>query len=280
MAEHIPIFLASDDNYVSYLAVTIASVCYNTKSFVDFYILDNGISDFNKKQLEILRRNFSDFTLEYLPVNENSLLENIEYKNKSKYITKATYSRFLIPEFKPELSKIVYLDVDIILLDDIEKLWQKELDGYALGACPGSSILAKIAIGSARSHQYFNAGVLLLDIQQWRENHIMEKLFNIEKKYRQRLLLADQDVLNIFFEDNYKQLSMQYNSMTTVMTDEDDLYKNIIIRHFNGEQKPWNTHKYKGKELRHFNEFWFFASLTPFYTGFQRAFLSCFSFQW
>ena len=50
--QNIPIFLASNDGYAPFIATTIASICYNTQSFIEFYILDSGISNFKKKQIE------------------------------------------------------------------------------------------------------------------------------------------------------------------------------------------------------------------------------------
>ena len=132
--KNIPIFLSSDNNYAPYAAAAIASVCDNTKSFVDFYILDSGISDENKAKIEKLKEQFPNFSVEYIKADTEKLFAEIEYKNQSKYISMATYNRFLIPYIKPELEKVIYLDVDLIVTLDIAELYDIDLSGYSIAA--------------------------------------------------------------------------------------------------------------------------------------------------
>ena len=99
MRNNIPIFLASNDKYTPFVATTIASVCYNTKSFCEFYVLDSGISNLNKKRIELLKEKFNNFSVEYLKIDLN------EFKDFQllPHISLDTYSRFFIPILKPEL---------------------------------------------------------------------------------------------------------------------------------------------------------------------------------
>ena len=87
----IPIFLASNDKYAPFVATTIASVCYNTKSFCEFYILDSGISNLNKKRIELLKEKFNNFSIEYLKVD----LNKFDGFKSADYISLDTYQDFL-----------------------------------------------------------------------------------------------------------------------------------------------------------------------------------------
>ena len=128
-AEHIAVFYEGQDDLIDILAVSMASVCYNTKSFVDFYILDCGICDFNKKQLELLKEKFANFSIEYIPID----LKQFEgLKGWRGFLD--CYSRLQIPELKKKLNRAIYLDSDVIALGDVKLLWKENLDGHAVGA--------------------------------------------------------------------------------------------------------------------------------------------------
>ena len=68
MKNNIPIFLPSDNNYAPYLATCIVSLCENTNSFLDLYILDGGMNDENKKIIESLKDKFKNFSIEFLNI--------------------------------------------------------------------------------------------------------------------------------------------------------------------------------------------------------------------
>ena len=92
----IPIFLSSDNNYAPFVATTIASICDNTKSFCDFYILDSSITKENQEKICCLKNNFSNFSIEFIQINNDLYFKDLEYNNNSRYVSLATYNRFLI----------------------------------------------------------------------------------------------------------------------------------------------------------------------------------------
>ncbi len=263
--QNIPIFLSSDDNYAPFVATTIASVCDNTKSFCDFYILDGGITDENKRKIEELKKRFDNFSINFISVSYDDL-NNIVYKNYSTNVTIATYNRFLIPKFCKS-DKCIYLDVDVILLGNIEDLYNIDLMGYPLGAVKDqynedfiTKIKEKMQIDNLSP--YFNAGVLLIDCSKWKNLEITQKLFDIDKCYKDSLTFADQDVLNKCFENNYLLLDKKFN----VIVDNDE----IVVRHFAGLIKPWQADfmlddKNKPYKNKNVDCFWKYAAMTPFY---------------
>ena len=180
------------------------------------------------------------------------------------------YNRFLIPKFKQYLRKVIYLDVDVIVLGDIISLYNETLDGYSIAAAPDItasncdiSVLKK-RMDISQDHIYFNSGVMLIDCIKWNKLNIIKNLFVIESKFRNKLTWPDQDILNKQFDSNYKVLSTKYN-FATESAQEYRLLDNIVIRHFNTIWKPWNYNGVHGHTaIKNFNDFWKFAAMTPF----------------
>jgi lipopolysaccharide biosynthesis glycosyltransferase len=299
--ERIPIFLASDDNYAPFVATTIVSICHNTNSFIEFYVIDGGITKFHKKQIEDLKNKFNNFSIEFIEIDVEK-----EFKGflTCSYFTLSMYSRILIPILKPNIDRAIYLDVDIIALDNVKKLWEEDLGEYIIGACRDivcikdnffeffDDYLIK-DFNFTNEHKYFNSGILLVNCKRWRKENVLEKLMNIELKMRGKLKCPDQDILNIFFYRNYKILNNKHNYSTNTykggkdkmtLVDKDYMEtqkKQMVIRHFSGI-KPWSNMPNWAREsyvknditsLENFSDFWFFASLTPFYAGLQQRFI-------
>lgn len=280
----IPIFLSSDDKFTPFLAVTISSICYNTNHFINFYILDSNIKKFNKIRIDNLTKKFKNCSIEFVKIDTEKYFNNFKINEQCNI---NTYFRFLIPELKYNIQKAIYLDCDIVVLDDIIKLYEENLENKIIGAIPEYHYTTFTLLNNVKNkcnidcnHKYFNAGVMLIDCDKWRQNNITVKLFKIEKEYRNKLMFLDQDVLNKCFECNYKELNIKYNVMhsgddvieqfdITIQNIIKNMNDNIVIRHFAGITKPWKNCYYGNskKYVDCFNEFWFFAKMTDFYGG-------------
>lgn len=262
---NIPIFLSSDNNYAPFVATTIASVCDNTKSFCEFYVLDGGIADENKEKICKLEKQFHNLSVEFIRIDINNVFSNILAKG---YITLSAFNRLLIPNLKRNLLKVVYLDVDIIAAGDINELYQQNLKSFIIGAVKDQGELnylknVKHAIELNPESVYFNSGVLLIDCDKWRKNIKLEDLLAIEQKYRNVRYHNDQDVLNKYFENNYLLLDKKYNVMETS--------EEVVLRHFTGSIKPWQADFYihsktkKPYKTSNIDLFWKYAKMTAFY---------------
>ncbi|MCL2505219.1 MAG: hypothetical protein FWE93_03085 [Alphaproteobacteria bacterium] len=285
---NIPVFYEGQDDLIGMLATSICSVCYNTESFINFYILDCGIHSFNKKQLENLKKKFNNFSIEYIPIDLKQF-EGLEGYTQGNYVD--CYSRSLIPELVPELDKAIYLDTDVIALDDIKKLWNEDLNGYEIGAAAdigygkGFFRNATENLGVSKQHIMPNIGVALIDCKKWRENNVSEKMLEIARKYKGKLLIMQESLISIYYNNNnYKLLNNRYNMSDRLnevkkyfphITDEylENEKQNVILQHLT-PFKPWiyckNSHN--NRFLLHFENFWFFAKMTPFYEGLLNKF--------
>lgn len=266
---NIPIFLSSDDNFAPFIGTVIISTCKNTEHFCDFYILDGGISSENRKKLYSIENKFNNLAIEFITVDNSTIFKDIDSKRNRPL---ALFSRFLIPYLKPELKKAIYLDVDLILLDDIIKLFSVDTSAKCLAATPDflsddSDKLYHKNLSLSSQHKYFNSGVLLINCENWRKKYTFEDFFTIEKKYRDKIRNNDQDILNICFENDYVELSYHFNYhlRCNLMFPP----KDIIIKHFNGI-KPYQLDQNNDSKFLSFcKEFWEAAELSPFYEYFR-----------
>lgn len=156
MNQKINIVFATDNNYVQHLAATITSIFMNTNhsSNMVINIIDGGISEENKIYLNNL---VSKFNSEICYKNiDPSLLGKVVING---HITEATYYRILIPSlFHDDVKKVLYLDCDIIVRDDISKLWNIDIKNYALGAVKLYEFRDHNRLQIPPDASYFNAG--------------------------------------------------------------------------------------------------------------------------
>lgn len=264
---NIPIFLSSDNNYAPFVATTIASICDNTKSFCEFYILDGGISEENKKKIRALQKEFKNFTLEFILADVDKYFK--DYPSRLHY-TQAMYTRFLIPQLKPDLEKVLYSDVDVIVLADIKEMFDENIEDYPLGAVSEEFLGEKIkqtyinTHSLSKNHQPFASGNLIINCDKWRKERITENLLSIDVSGQEKIKYDDQTLMNIYFDDNYKQLNQRYcyTIQHYVCMPSDD----VVICHFNGMVKPWQLNENtETKLMPYLKEFWHYAKMTPFY---------------
>lgn len=246
------IFFACDNNYSKYLFTAINSILKNSlpiDSF-NFYILDGGISKSNKDRLKKLTK-IKNFKIEFIEV-DNKLFENCHIHETLQYISKATYYRYIIPKLKPNLKKCLYLDVDIVVEDSLNKLWNTNINNYYIaGVKELWDYYNEYSHKNLGVYHPINAGVLIINIEKWIKDNITNKLFYntnyILKEYK--LKFQDQDVINYTFKDNILFVSPRYNLQQTAFFDthynaysDEEMHNSKIypvIIHYSGNIKPW-----------------------------------------
>ncbi|STO55545.1 RfaJ protein [Canicola haemoglobinophilus] len=194
------IVLSCDENYSPYLAVNLLSILKNTKSTINFYILDLGIAFESKsKILEIVNKNNSN--IEFIGVDKKDFLK---FPSTISHISIATYARLKIDHYLPALDKVIYLDVDTLVINDLTPLWNVDLDGCVVGACIDSYVEFglqgyKYNIGLTDKDVYFNAGVLLIDLLKFKSLDVYNRAISFLQKYP-NIEFQDQDILNFILK--------------------------------------------------------------------------------
>lgn len=295
MLKKVNICLCCDLNYLRYACVTIASVAWCTKAEIDFYILHREISlELQNMIKKWVKTHFSHCKLRFLDITQS--LKKINVK-QVRHFNALVFGRYFISELIPDIDKAIYLDSDTIVLSDISKLNNIDLNGRAVGgvyeywqdnADWGDKIKNDLKyLELSETHQYFSSGVLVIDCHKWRKQKITKKLLDTYDEYREFTQYPDQDPLNKLFENNYQELEPIFNTTEQAIlyyernkthNEVIDLKNNIVVRHFAGDNKPWNqVYLYSNVNGRdcsdNFNDWWFFASLTPFKEALENVFL-------
>jgi lipopolysaccharide biosynthesis glycosyltransferase len=173
------------------------------------------------------------------------------------YFTPAMWYRILAPELLGELDRVLYLDADVIAVDSLAPLWDVDLDGAIVAAVtnvlePQYAERPRL-LGLPESQQYFNTGVLLMDLAAMRQDDSAAALRAYARTSREELIWPDQDAYNVVLGARRLALHPRWNCMNSIMHLEASVAvfgsravaearANPAIRHFEGPglNKPWN----------------------------------------
>jgi lipopolysaccharide biosynthesis glycosyltransferase len=166
-----------------------------------------------------------------------------------KYVSIAVYYRILAPRLLPaDINKILYLDSDLIVRRSLKKLWDTDLTDQALAAVPDYGYYgeeAGKALGLPAGAKYFNSGVLLINLQFWRQNNILERTINFVKTNPERVPYWDQDALNAILVHHWIELPEYWNTQSMAInewlcTSMTRAGMDAAIVHFTATVKPWH----------------------------------------
>ncbi len=209
------IFFSSDDNYVRHLGVAIYSILlYNKEAEnICFYIVDNQIKPENLEKLVDIVREYKNAEISFIPFDDFG--KNL-HLNLSWPISLSSYARLFIGEILPEkINKVIYLDCDIVVNGSLSSLWNADLRGHCIGAIQ-DIVPSKIKqfVGLSPMQRYFNAGVLLIDLLQWRNHKYGKKCLDFIESYNGSVTHHDQGVLNGILNGKWERLPLKFNVMT------------------------------------------------------------------
>lgn len=259
----VPVFFATDDNYAPFLAVTFKSILDNaSKDFsYKFYVLTTNLSSNYEKRIKEFES--EDVKIEFIFLKET--IEKIKAKfHLRDYYSIETYYRFFIANMFPQYDKVLYCDCDVIVLGDIAELYNHNIDNYLVGACP-EEVMTEVKIFGDYVEQaldvdcekYFNAGVMLMNLDGFRKENIEEKFFDMLQKYTFRVT-QDEDYLNVLCKGKVKLFHLGWNK--TAFKNDKFNDKDLKLIHYKIHWKPWH---YDG--VLYENHFWDYAKQTSFY---------------
>lgn len=233
-----------DSNYAEQLAVSITSILKNADNDdnINIYILDGGLKKDDKNKIELLK-NIKAFNINYLSVNEKEfkdcpLLAKQGEQHKDYHVTLPTYFRFKIAGLLSKLPKVLYLDCDVIIRTSLKELFEISLDGYSVAMVLDSESTKEAKRLNIK--KYYNAGVMLINLDYWRKNNVEQQLFNCAKNNQDIILWQDQDIINLSLNQSIKEIdkvwNYQYFQYENVVAED---LANISILHLAGRFKPW-----------------------------------------
>jgi lipopolysaccharide biosynthesis glycosyltransferase len=290
------IALCFDSKYVMPCIVLITSILKtNPLENITFHIISSFLSDKDKIALNNTALNsyvaIKFYTIEDVHINK------LPMEKRGSYLSLATYLRLYIPYILPKsISKILYLDCDMIVLGSLNPLWESDISG-----CPVAAVIDAACDDIRNANRleydprlgYFNAGMLLMNLEYWRNNDVTKHCLSFLTNHPGRCRFHDQDALNHVLAGKWRAVSPAFNCLTpNIYTPADEWfirteYKSEmvnaridpIVLHFSTQSKPWykmcssplkeiwlyykKQTIYKYKRL-HFNGVSFFKELIKF----------------
>jgi lipopolysaccharide biosynthesis glycosyltransferase len=260
----INIACAADDGYAMHMAVMLRSVLENIpdNQEICIFAIDGGIKESNKTKilasLENKLVNFNWIT-ELIDLPENLPLA----KDVLSHANKAIYYRLLLADVLPvDYEKVIYLDSDLIVIQNLAKLWQTDIgDNYVLAVQDSGIPFVSSPYGLKKyqdlnippNNKYFNSGVLVINLKKWRSEHISAKLFQYLETYKDFVQHHDQEAMNALFAGKWGEIEPRWNQTPNFFDypswkespyQELDYFNAInspYIVHFAGSAKPWNS---------------------------------------
>ncbi|MDI2091534.1 DUF4422 domain-containing protein [Commensalibacter oyaizuii] len=302
----VPIVTAFNENYAISGAALLQSIIENSRRnyFYDLYIIEGALSDITKFNFKLLLKKHSNFRLTF--INGDRFFENKSLELHDHF-TKETYYRVLIPKLLPFYNKVIYLDADLIVNNDIQQLFAIDIGDHYIGAvkdyvmrgfikneiicrAEGDYYTAKDYLTQYLQlkypYDYVQAGVLILNTQQIRKFNIDDFIMqDISKRY---YWFLDQDLLNKHCEGHIYFIDMKWNVLhgngnvdsffkklpLPIMQEYFTARQDPWIIHFAGDKKPW-THP----DIDFAQVFFFYLRNTPwinFSLKYQKNFTSPF----
>ena len=216
-----------DGRYSKFVGTSIVSIFENTQADVTIHILhDNTLTSDNRDKFMYLAGHYGQhikfYNVDTLIHDKINLLNEKIPQISQKRFSIGTFYRLLIPELiaiDKSISRIIYLDADILVNLNINDLWSINLGDSALAAVPeivatfGLMLNNKFIVNSGivRREDYFNAGVLLMNLNKINSS---VDLFNDGLEFlvkNSKCDCFDQDILNNFFADSYLKLPLKFD---------------------------------------------------------------------
>ena len=255
------LFFACDDAYAPFLSVTLTSIREHRDLRRNYAVrvLHTGMSEEAQERLKGLLE-APGFTLEF-PDISRYVAAFAQRLHTRDYYSCPTYYRLFIPRLYPELSKALYLDSDLVLQEDVARLYDLDLGDDLVGAVPDAVVgtveefrlYVQNRLQISQPEHYFNAGVLLMNLEAMRRWDFEERFLELLGKVTFRVG-QDQDYLNVLCRDRVRYVGREWNVMPT---GQDHCAPSLI--HYNLDAKPWRR-----DDVQYAETFWRIAARSGF----------------
>ena len=260
MNREIPIFFTIDDSYAPFLAVALNSAIKNSDLQRGYkaIVLYQDLGADNISRLQALQT--ENFKIELMPIRANmeALDDRMSNRLRCDYFTLTIYFRLFIPSMFPQYDKGIYIDSDVVLTDDIAKLFDIDIGENYIGACNDLSIAdipplvayTEKAVG-VNAKEYINSGVLLMNLKKMRDDDLEGHFLSLLNKYHFDSIAPDQDYLNAMCNGKIYYLEEKWDTMPN---DAKPMLTETSLIHYNLFSKPWC---YDG--IQYEEQFWNYA---------------------
>lgn len=219
---------ASDDRFSEIMGISLLSLYENSKDVQEIviYILDSGISAENKSKIEAISKKYNRTNPVWIKAKNISSELNVDVAVDRGSLSQ--YARLFISSVLPEnISRVIYLDCDIIIKQSIGLLWNMNMNGKTIAALKDAfSRNYRANIDLKPNDIMFNSGVMLVDLERWKKLDIEGKLLNFISSKHGKIQQGDQGALNAVLSKDTFCFEPKFNSITVFF---DFNYKEMLV---------------------------------------------------
>lgn len=219
---------ASDDKFAEILGVSLTSLYENNKAMeqINIYVLDSGIAASNKENLNSLSELYGRAPIQWLEAKNIS--EELQMDVAIDRGSLSQYARLFVSSVLPSsFKRVLYLDCDIIVAQSLEELWNLDMHGKTIAALNDAfSKWYRMNIDLKPNDIMFNSGVMLIDLEKWKEQKVEAKLMKFISKKKGKIQQGDQGALNAVLTKDTYCFEPRFNSVTIFY---DFTYKEMMI---------------------------------------------------
>lgn len=250
------IAFATDANYLAATLIAVKSLIMHASEICDYsiYILtEHELKPGLRRRFISAINSPSNISITFISTGDRIDKLKLSRNGPAKKVTQATYLRFLLADLLQEAQKVLYIDVDTVILDDVAKIFLTDIDGCYIGGvldisqCSDTEARCQ-ELGIPSLNQYVNAGVLLMNLDQLRKDNLSEKMLALAAE--RCFPYNDQDIINIVCYGRIYQLPFRCNVIADYLENTDKIPSAMrmdyiretsdpIILHYAGRAKPW-----------------------------------------
>ena len=255
--QKVHIAFITDENYAMPTTVAITSLKINRDQTTEYmiHILANDISEESESKLLML--DDENFKIKIIPVRVDKEFSRLTKKDGDLHVSPSALIKLRLPNILKNVGKVLYLDGDIIIQDDLLDLYNTDIPGYY--AAVVKDILSErnpnhMKNMGIKHKYYFNSGMMLLNLTKCRKDNMVRQLLEYRENGKNHFM--DQDTLNYVFKENVKYVSYKYNYLNKfhdwwngerlsifygelIPENKIESYKSAVIIHLGSHEKPW-----------------------------------------
>lgn len=245
----------TDSNYVYPTKISLCSLAANSSptSFYNVYIIAVNLND---HQIQLFKSLSSEHFKIFVLCETNRRFDFIQAEHA--HVSKAALLKFELPQILSDCEKVIYIDGDTLILDDLCILFRQDLKDNYVAAVSDMYIVKKLSRNRIFQHEnYFNSGMMLINLDLWRAHNISKKLIQNKLQEKEHLFM-DQDALNSVLGEKTLYLSPKYNFLSVISEEFNcneiaDFYAEssekilqykscpVIMHLANIQSKPWKN---------------------------------------
>lgn len=229
------------DNYAQHLSVVLASMLVNNpdEDFV-FHVVHHSVTPASEAKLRELETLYPRHRIVFHKIDEAEFAD-LPLPSTCSHITREAYYRLILPRLLPSEPRTIYSDVDVLCLGKIRPLWETDLGGNLVAAISEhrssrSHRERMRELGMSEDADYACSGLLVMDLDRLRAENAVPKFFATAMRLADKLVFADQDVLNVVCDKRIKILPDEFHCSRRYSP----FARDPVMWHFKCQtQKPW-----------------------------------------